>query len=110
MGIAAHRRLAYELLSALAFLHANGIMHRDLKPANILMGDETDSSPLRIVDLGLAKRCHAAPMAKAPAAAVLLAWLRRRGRRGGGGAASPADAGRVKKSKSSVRRCAVVIW
>ena len=45
-------RLARELLSALAHVHAAGIVHRDVKPGNILL-DEHDRSQL--TDFGIAR-------------------------------------------------------
>ena len=45
------RRLALDLASALAAIHASGLLHRDLKPANVLFDLEGDA---RISDFGLA--------------------------------------------------------
>lgn len=47
----AWRALAEQLLSALAGLHARGIVHRDVKPANIVV---TDAEQVRLIDLGAA--------------------------------------------------------
>ncbi|CAD8145586.1 unnamed protein product [Paramecium octaurelia] len=42
-----------QLLQALLFMHAQGIMHRDLKPSNILLKDR-NSLQIAITDFGLA--------------------------------------------------------
>jgi len=44
-------RIARELLSAVAHLHAVGLVHRDIKPSNVLLAD--DGSP-RLTDFGIA--------------------------------------------------------
>eukprot|EP01096_Ripella_sp_DP13-Kostka_P001319 TRINITY_DN1156_c0_g1_i1.p1 TRINITY_DN1156_c0_g1~~TRINITY_DN1156_c0_g1_i1.p1 ORF type:complete len:569 (+),score=250.40 TRINITY_DN1156_c0_g1_i1:79-1707(+) len=41
-----------EIVSALEFMHDNGVAHRDLKPENMLIGD---NNHLKIVDFGTAK-------------------------------------------------------
>ena len=45
-------RVAYQLLSALIFLHDNGIMHRDIKPDNVLLNESME--PV-LCDFSLAK-------------------------------------------------------
>lgn len=45
-------RLFEELLSAVGYLHKQGIIHNDLKPDNILISHTDDS--LKLIDLGLA--------------------------------------------------------
>ena len=42
----------YNMLCAVKFMHASGVMHRDLKPANILIDKECS---VRICDFGLAR-------------------------------------------------------
>ncbi|CAJ1378536.1 unnamed protein product [Effrenium voratum] len=43
-----------QLLSAAMYCHQRGIVHRDVKPDNVLFVDATASSPLKLIDLGLA--------------------------------------------------------
>lgn len=44
--------LAYELLDAIGYIHAAGVIHRDIKPANVLIG--TDGRA-RLTDFGIAQ-------------------------------------------------------
>lgn len=43
-------------LSALKYLHANGICHRDIKPENFLLFNEKDPQHIKLIDFGLSKR------------------------------------------------------
>jgi eukaryotic-like serine/threonine-protein kinase len=44
-------RLAYELLGAVAHIHAAGIVHRDIKPQNVLIAPEGSA---KLIDFGIA--------------------------------------------------------
>ncbi|KAI5061200.1 hypothetical protein GOP47_0023705 [Adiantum capillus-veneris] len=46
--------LLKSLLETLQLCHSMGVMHRDLKPENILFFDESDASPIKLADFGLA--------------------------------------------------------
>ena len=46
------RSYTYQLLAAVAHLHARGITHRDIKPANLLLSG--DKQTLKLADFGLA--------------------------------------------------------
>ncbi|MBE9140243.1 serine/threonine protein kinase [Nodosilinea sp. LEGE 07088] len=52
-GEALVRRVLYELLPVLAYIHDHGVIHRDIKPANIIA--PPDPQPLTLVDFGAAK-------------------------------------------------------
>ena len=47
------RYYIYELIKALDFCHAHGIIHRDVKPLNILI--DHSQRKLRLIDWGLAE-------------------------------------------------------
>eukprot|EP00028_Trichosphaerium_sp_Am-I-7-wt_P000071 CAMPEP_0168527048 /NCGR_PEP_ID=MMETSP0405-20121227/12357_1 /TAXON_ID=498012 /ORGANISM="Trichosphaerium sp, Strain Am-I-7 wt" /LENGTH=245 /DNA_ID=CAMNT_0008550059 /DNA_START=291 /DNA_END=1024 /DNA_ORIENTATION=+ len=49
------KEIVRELLSALQYLHANGIAHRDLKPENLLLLSERADSSIKIGDFGLSR-------------------------------------------------------
>ncbi|KAJ7287453.1 kinase-like domain-containing protein [Mycena rebaudengoi] len=51
------KHYTFQLLLALDFVHAHGVMHRDLKPANVMI--ETQRKTLRLIDWGLAEFYHA---------------------------------------------------
>ncbi|XP_053145558.1 calcium/calmodulin-dependent protein kinase type IV-like [Hemicordylus capensis] len=44
-----------QILEAVSYLHANGVVHRDLKPENLLYADLSPDAPLKIGDFGLSK-------------------------------------------------------
>jgi serine/threonine protein kinase len=48
------RQILLETLSALAVLHARGLVHRDVKPLNLLLADGPGSR-LKLTDLGMVK-------------------------------------------------------
>jgi serine/threonine protein kinase len=56
LTLARRVEIAYDLASALAYAHQQGIVHRDVKPANVII-DETGKAHL--MDFGLAYRMHA---------------------------------------------------
>ena len=45
-----------QILSAVAYMHENGIVHRDIKPENILLEEHEDYVNLKIIDFGTATR------------------------------------------------------
>jgi eukaryotic-like serine/threonine-protein kinase len=44
-------RIAIEVLKALEYIHANGVVHRDLKPENIMVDD---NDHIKLIDFGIA--------------------------------------------------------
>jgi len=50
-------RVTREIAAALAHCHSHAICHRDLKLESVLLVFDDASSPVRVADFGLAKRC-----------------------------------------------------
>lgn len=46
-------KLVRQILSAIFYMHTNGIMHRDLKPENFLFATKEKGSTLKVIDFGL---------------------------------------------------------
>ena len=44
-----------QMMSAVNYCHAQKICHRDLKPENLLLLNNKDDSPLKVIDFGLSK-------------------------------------------------------
>lgn len=42
------------LLSALSYMHKEGVMHRDIKPSNLLLRNSETETDIVIIDFGLA--------------------------------------------------------
>jgi signal transduction histidine kinase len=43
------------LMTALAHVHAHGVLHRDIKPANLIVNEEPELQRLTLIDFGLAR-------------------------------------------------------
>ena len=48
--------LAYQIINILQYIHLRGIIHRDIKPGNFVMGLDTKSLDVYIIDFGFAKK------------------------------------------------------
>eukprot|EP01057_Protomagalhaensia_wolfi_P005264 Protomagalhaensia_wolfi_Nauph_80__5263@NODE_567_length_2277_cov_17_437891_g423_i0_p1_GENE_NODE_567_length_2277_cov_17_437891_g423_i0NODE_567_length_2277_cov_17_437891_g423_i0_p1_ORF_typecomplete_len671_score140_29Pkinase/PF00069_25/9_3e69Pkinase_Tyr/PF07714_17/5_5e48EFhand_7/PF13499_6/2_5e11EFhand_7/PF13499_6/1_6e13EFhand_7/PF13499_6/9e15EFhand_8/PF13833_6/0_21EFhand_8/PF13833_6/3_5e06EFhand_8/PF13833_6/0_016EFhand_8/PF13833_6/0_00017EFhand_8/PF13833_6/0_00029EFhand_8/PF13833_6/1_5e06EFhand_1/PF len=44
-----------QILLALAYFHSQKVAHKDLKPENVLFQDDNPSSPIKVIDFGLAE-------------------------------------------------------
>lgn len=49
------RTVIKTVLETLKYMHAHGVVHRDLKPENILFANDSEDSPIKVADFGLAK-------------------------------------------------------
>jgi eukaryotic-like serine/threonine-protein kinase len=62
-------RILHDIVDALAFAHARGVIHRDIKPANIL----TQGSHALVADFGVAKALSAAlPLSSVTTAGIAI--------------------------------------
>ena len=81
--------LIKQVLSAVAYMHNEGVIHRDLKPENLLYHSTDEDSKIMITDFGLSKikdsgimetacgtRCYVAPevLAKKPYGKLVDVW------------------------------------
>jgi len=57
--------IAVQICAALEHAHDNKIVHRDLKPDNVLLSGTTDSSNVKLADLGLALPAYGARISRA---------------------------------------------
>jgi len=57
--------IAVQICEALEHAHNNHIVHRDLKPDNVLLSGTSDSSTVKLADLGLALPAYAARISRA---------------------------------------------
>lgn len=48
-------RIMTKLMSAVNFMHFQGVVHRDLKPENIMFSDDSENAELKVVDFGFAR-------------------------------------------------------
>lgn len=51
------KKIMYEILQGLSYIHKNGFFHRDMKPENVLMNGMT----VKIADFGLAREIRSKP-------------------------------------------------
>jgi tetratricopeptide (TPR) repeat protein len=57
--------IACQICAALEHAHANSIVHRDLKPDNVLLSSASESSSVKLADLGLALPAYGARISHA---------------------------------------------
>src|SRR5688572_16444324 len=57
--------IAVQICGALEHAHTNSIVHRDLKPENVLLSSTSDSSNVKLADLGLALPAYGARISRA---------------------------------------------
>lgn len=50
--------LMKQIMQALTYFHTRNVLHKDLKPENVLFQDESPTSPLKVIDFGLAEIFH----------------------------------------------------
>jgi len=48
--------IIHQIVSAVDYLHSNGIAHRDLKPENLLSSGDDENEVIKIIDFGLSKK------------------------------------------------------
>jgi serine/threonine protein kinase len=75
-----HAGLARELLGALAYMHAAGVVHRDLKPGNILLAEDGRA---QLTDFGIAQPEDATALTETGKVVGTLSYLAPEVRRGG---------------------------
>jgi serine/threonine-protein kinase len=85
MGVDTAIALVAELLDAVAFAHAQGIVHRDIKPGNVLVSD----GHAILADFGIARALDAADDGRNPSGSSLVGALAYRAPESARGA--PAD-------------------
>lgn len=64
------KRLVWNLLNSVKYLHDRGIVHRDLKPENILCADTEDDANIIIADFGLSKFFSPEEVMKVPCGTI----------------------------------------
>ncbi|KAJ3442826.1 serine/threonine-protein kinase fhke-related [Anaeramoeba flamelloides] len=56
------KMIFYQILTAVNYLHLQGIVHKDLKPENILIKDQRNPLHTKITDFGLSRMLHSQTM------------------------------------------------